>query len=173
MHSVNRSRLRAVVLAVSFCACASVPDALPDEVASHLGASWYPHRAAQLGIDVDTARARDAELSESVPPHDLWDAALRDEARAVWRDQCARCHGARGRLEGVAPLPPDQKPPRDWSGFGAKFGLFLAGDDLRATYFRRIQRGGDREGNPTMMPAWADSLSREQTWALVFLLEEF
>jgi mono/diheme cytochrome c family protein len=167
-----RRTLPIPVLLISFLSCQGAPPVV-DPGPSHAGAVWYGFRAAQLGTNEDAARARDTAFSTEVPAETRDDTEMRREARALWRDLCASCHGAHGRLEDTPPFPPDQKPPRDWGGGAAGFAFWMSGDGFRKVVYRRIANGGDREGNPTMMPAWGDRLSREQIWALVALIEDF
>jgi mono/diheme cytochrome c family protein len=168
---MHRALLLAVLLAF-VSACHSPPPAV-DPGPSHPGNAWFAFRAAQLGIDEEAARERDAAFSTEKPAEGRAHPELRREARALWRDICASCHGASGRLEGVTPLPPDQPPPRDWGGAAAGFAFWMSGDGFRKVVYRRIANGGDREGSPSLMPGWKDQLSREQIWALVSLIEDF
>lgn len=152
-------------------ACRAAAPAL-DPGPSHLGEAWYAFRAEALGLSVAEARARDAAMPTDAPPADFGDEATRREARALWRDHCAACHGTRGRLEdATTPLPPGQAPPRDWGAASSDFAFWMAGDGFRTTVYRRIARGGDRDGRPSAMPAWETQLSREQIWALVFWID--
>ena len=126
-------------------ACRGAPP-IVDPGPSHPGDAWFAFRAAQLGIDASAARARDAALPVDVPHEGREHPEMRREARALWRDLCASCHGARGRLEDASPPPPGQKPPRDWGGAAAGMAFWIAGDGFRNTVYRRIAVGGDREG---------------------------
>lgn len=135
----------------------------------HLGTTWFPYRAQALEISVAEARARDAALSEAEPPEDL-DAVVIDEAAAIWRSECARCHGPEGRLRGVDAMDP---MPRAWGGMGARMGFFFGGDKMRAGIYSAIADGKEDEVGRLVMPAWRGLLSREQMWALVRHIEGF
>ena len=123
-------------LAVALTACAPTPrPALYQESGPHYGDAWFAYRAKGLGLTEEAARVRDARLSEEAPP-DIWDTQTQAEARALWAVGCAKCHGARGQLEGV----PAQDPmPRAWGSTGAQMGFFFGGDKMRAGIYRRIR----------------------------------
>jgi len=161
----------ALALGAIVLACSSPPPPA-DPGPSHPGEAWWSWRAQQLGTTPAAARARDAALSTTEPPHEIWDAETRREAAALWRDLCVSCHGPRGRLEGVPPPPEGQTPARSLSSFGLEMGFLLAGDTMRAATYRRIAHATDSQGNATDMPAYGEMLSREQIWALVFFVED-
>jgi mono/diheme cytochrome c family protein len=53
-------------------------------------------------------------------------------------------------------------------------GFFFGGDSMRAGIYRRISEGGEvKDSQPSEMPAWRDTLAREQIWALVRHIEAF
>lgn len=153
----------AAILAVAGCA---VPQATPSAKESpHMGDAWYAHRAKTLSITPKEARARDAALpdGEGPPPFDKLDAHTATEAAVIWRDLCASCHGSDGKPpEGVG-----EPVPRSW-GFGARMGFTFGGDKMRQSLYTTISKG-----KPPAMPAWGETLSREQRWALVRHLEGF
>lgn len=142
----------------------------PADAQPHFGASWFAHRAQILGLTEAEARARDASLPEDAPPEGIFDAALAEEAALLWREQCARCHGPSGRLEGVAPMDP---MPREWGTVGASMGFFFGGDKMRAGIYRSIAEGKEDVAGRLVMPAWRGMLSREQIWGLVRHIEGF
>lgn len=154
-----------VLAALGLVGCAGSPPLPPAEAAPHLGDAWFVHRAAELELSVEAARARDAQLSETEPPEAL-DASTRREASLLWRDLCAGCHGPRGRLQGVEP---SEVAPRSWGGMGAAMGFFFGGDRMRAGIYRKIADGVENPSSP--MPAWRATLAREQMWALVAHIE--
>ena len=141
-------------------------DAMP-----HLGPTWFSYRAQTLGIDAEAAKARDGALPEDAPPADaVFDRALAEESALIWREQCARCHGLNGRLEGVPPMEPE---PKRWGGMGPQMGFFFGGDKMRAGIYRSIADGKKAESGKITMPAWRGVLSREQMWGLVRHIEGF
>ena len=164
------------VALVLFASCASAPPLLApsadgDSIEAHRSGRWFERRAAQLGITVAQARARDAALGEDVPPADAADDEhTRTEAAAIWNTACARCHGMTGRLDG--PVSKFDPPPRSWGGLGPKMGFLFGGDRMRAGIYKTISEGGPvRNGQPSPMPAWGAYLSREQMWSLVRHIE--
>lgn len=156
-------------IAVLLGACAGPTQAVaPVDQEPHYSDDWYVFRAEQLGIEVDAARARDAALPVDAPPE--LDASTAVEAAALWRELCAKCHGADGRgVEGATYDP----PPKKWGGFGVRMGFFFGGDSMRSGIYRRIAEGGDSAEKPSAMPAFGSTLSREQIWALVKHIEGF
>lgn len=145
--------------------CGGPPQWVGAPPEAHLGESFYPWRAATLGIDPAAARARDESLpdGDSVPSDDVLGPEMAGEASALWAQLCAQCHGRDG-----APVVHTPKTPRDWTGMGVRMGFFFGGDKMRAAIYRRI-----RDGVPPGMPAWKNTLSREQIWALVRHVEGF
>jgi mono/diheme cytochrome c family protein len=164
------SGLVSLVLALAACSGGGVRAAPPTE-APLLGDAWFAARGPTLGLDAAAARARDAAISEAVPPEQPPDAQLRTQAAAIWATLCASCHGATGRLENVAPTPPDVPLPRAFGGARMAMGFFFGGDKMRAGLYRKIARGAPPTVPPSPMPPWESTLSREQIWALVAHIE--
>lgn len=161
-----------VVVAAAFAACAgSSRVAAPQGMSVLIGDEWFAARAQQLGISAEEAKARDAAISDRTPPgEDGVDRFAREQAAAIWVEYCSKCHG----LEGEPPAEMAEKPrtPREWGTFGTSMGFFFGGDKMRAGIFRLISEGGEeKDGVSSGMPAWGESLSREQTWAVVYHLE--
>ena len=158
-----------ILLGAGLAACGgSTAVVVPPGGPALLGDAWFEHRAAQLGLEVAAARARDLALPVDAPPEGLKDdAALAQEGAVLWGAMCAVCHGLQGD-------PPEQPAPvpRSWGTFGTSMGFFFGRDGMRAGLYRRIERGGEPRGDvPTRMPAWGSILSREQIWLLVRHLE--
>lgn len=130
----------------------------------HLGDDWFAHRAEGLSITAAQAQARDAALSEDVPPEGIWDDQLATEAASLWLTRCAQCHGVNGDLEGAVVNDP---PARAWGTFGTAMGFLFGGDKMRAGIYRTIRDGRGK------MPGWGEHLSREQIWGLVSHIEGF
>jgi mono/diheme cytochrome c family protein len=165
-------RLLALLL-LSSCAPAPAPLAFREPDTQHFGDDWFAYRAKGLGISIEDARARDAALAEDAPPEGIWDEQTLEEARALWANNCAKCHGLDGDPS-TAPTsdPPFDPPPKRWKGVGPDMGFFFGGDKMRVGVYARIKDGGlGKEGAPSRMPAWRDSLAREQMWALVFFIQ--
>lgn len=152
------------------CSGGTVRAAPPTE-APLLGDAWFAARGTALGLDAAAARARDAAISEAEPPAEPPDAQLRTQAAAIWATLCASCHGATGRVENVAPPPPDVPLPRPFGGTRMAMGFFFGGDKMRAGLYRKIARGAPPTVPPSPMPPWEGTLSREQIWALVAHIE--
>lgn len=157
-----------------------------------LGDDWFSHRARELGSSVEDARARDAALPEDAPPEGSDDPRLLAHASVLWANLCAGCHGVDGEPPEVPSGVLDGREvatssssaaatrrPRTWGGFGVRMGFLFGGDGMRAGLYRRIAGGGEPVVGPDgarsapVMPAWRESLAREQIWALVRHLEGF
>lgn len=146
----------------------------PSGSAVMLRDAWYETRAKELGVSAEETRAKDETFSEESPPgEEQVSAAARVQAASIWAEQCSRCHGADGE-------PPEKTehpgaPPRAWGTMGTSMGFFFGGDKMRAGIYRTIAKGGAKKEDGTLsaMPAWGDSFSREQLWALVYHIESF
>jgi mono/diheme cytochrome c family protein len=150
-------------------ACARVARPTPEPDAQpHLGDTWYAHRALSLGITEADAHRRDLALSEESASDGMWDRTTQQEASALWQSACASCHGLTGKGDGAAPMNP---APRSFGTMGMRMGFFFGGDRMRAGIYRKITEGGAKTIPPTAMPAYGPTLSREQRWALVYLIE--
>lgn len=160
------------MLAAVTAGCSGPAQAVaPAGVAPHLGEDWFAYRASTLGIDIESARARDAALSEEEPPpEEVFDRVLAVEGAVIWRGMCAACHGLDGDPDGAPPTSPE---PKRWGTLGVRMGFFFGGDAMRAGVYRRIRQGGSEDGMPSAMPSWQGVLSREQIWALVRHIEGF
>lgn len=132
----------------------------------HLAQSWYPFRAAQLGITVNDAVARDEAMNDAGPPDGFWDQQTATEAAAIWGGLCNDCHGGRRSVARASEIP---APPPNW---GRQEGLFFGRKRSHGDIFEVIQSGGEAiDGQPSEMPAWGPRLSREQIWSLVYYIE--
>ncbi len=97
-----------------------------------------------------------ASRSAAVPEARLGDPAARERGARLFARYCALCHGERGDGRGLRRLGLST-PPRDltdpgWQGRTSPLRMFAV----------------LREGVPgTAMPAWAGTLSADDTWDLV------
>jgi len=94
----------------------------------------------------------------------------RGEARRLYNNACAPCHGRRGDGEGPAARQLGRPQPRDFTAAVFKFrsmptGYVPTDEDL----FRVISMGVPG----TWMPAWDRLLSEEQRWSLVRFIKGF
>ncbi len=158
------------VAASSGCASQQpAPDGDRTAAVIHLGARWFQHRGAYLGMTPNEAEVRDGELDDSAPPQDhFWDEQLAVESASLWRKLCNECHGGRRSIQRSKELP---GPPEGW-GDGA--GQFFGRERARQEIFRVIFHGGEPPKDPAQqkMPPWGDRLAREQIWALVWFIEQ-
>jgi cytochrome c oxidase cbb3-type subunit 2 len=94
----------------------------------------------------------------------------RGEARRLYGNACAPCHGTRGDGQGPAARQLGRPQPRDFTTAVFKFrstptGLLPTDEDL----FQVISMGVPG----TWMPAWERLLSEKQRWALVRFIKGF
>ena len=84
---------------------------------------------------------------------------LLQQGMKLYSDDCANCHGAKGRGDGPAVINPSKlrNPPRDFTS-----GLFKRGSDMEDIYLN-LRTGLD--GTP--MLSFAKALRPDQTWAVV------
>jgi mono/diheme cytochrome c family protein len=155
-----------LIACLLLCACAGPQAVITPQDQPHLGDAWFVWRAQTLHLSPDEARARDAALpgAQGPVPEGALDEHTAREAAALWQALCAGCHGADGA---PPPVPEGQPEPRAW-GAGSRMGFFFGGDKMRQGLFKAID-----EGKTPGMPAWGQTLSREQIWALVAHLEGF
>lgn len=132
----------------------------------HLEGKWYPFRADHLGISQKEAVDRDRKIATTTPPQDFWDQQTAVEAVSVWSALCNECHGGRRQLKDALEMP---APATKW---GVGEGLFFGKRRPYTEIFNTISQGGPPvNGEPSEMPKWADRLSREQIWSLIYFLE--
>ncbi len=166
----NRTGVLCAIAAALCAACAGRAPSAAGEAAPepHPRDAWFEWRAATLAITPQAARERDAALpdgsTKSAPPAGTLDAVTAAVGRALWEQACASCHGPAGTPPETAGGP----HPRDWGGMGPTMGFLFGGDAMRAGIYRVVA-----EGRGTAMPAFGDTLSREQIWALVAHIEGF
>lgn len=147
--------------------CASQPPAKKAEKTRiRLGADWFSLRAGHLGLSIDDARARDAELGPEAPPGDVfWDESVATETAALWNGLCYECHGGKRAPSAAAKIA---GPAVEWGAGNTD----LFGRDLTwANAYVAIRDGAKPKDKGEEMPGWGKKLAREQIWSLLFYLE--
>lgn len=155
--------LCALVCIPVLCACAGPQGVARQGAQVPLADEWFEGRAEGLSVSVEDARKRDALLGDPASPPESSPEML-EVGAVLWRDLCATCHGVDGK---APPVEEGAAQPRSWGG-GSRMGFFFGGDKMRGGLFKTI-----RDGKGTGMPAWGETLSNEQIWALVGHLEGF
>ncbi|MCC7384494.1 MAG: cytochrome c [Deltaproteobacteria bacterium] len=142
----------------------ATPSDRPPPAKVHLADSWYPGRAERLGLELATAKERDASFAEGPPEDGLWwDPQLAEEVWNAWSGLCSECHEGSRSLAKVLKLPP---PRRGWARKKARF---FAKDRLPREVFAILRDGAEvKDGKD--MPAWGKRLSNEQMWGLVYFV---
>ena len=165
--------VRRAVLVLALLAVALVSGTAPDSIhAQPMGPEMRRGmmRGGMMGRLAGSMPRHRVAMHYGVPPPYAtkrnpvrWSATLRDSAVALYRENCASCHGPQGRGDGEAgrDLVP---PPADLQLLArTRFGRW------DAFLFWAIAAGGEPFG--TDMPAFADSLEEQQIWTLVSWIE--
>lgn len=137
-------------------------------------AAWIAWRAGQQNISEEEARRADETMSTVKNPFDTRrDAEAVSRGAVIYEVNCARCHGIDARGKGPAVLP--DHPCADFHSFGNRFAVTIHGGAPR-TWFRKITSGYGEEvdypsGRSSAMPAFGDTLAREQIWLVITYLQ--
>lgn len=131
-------------------------------------------RAEELGIGVGQAVTRDQALSTTRNPFKARkDPVAVSRGAVVYKRHCAGCHGqnADGRGAGL----PEPLADADFHDFSHRFAATLHGGAPRA-WFKKITGGytaetSNSDGTFAEMPAFGDTLAREQVWLVITYLQ--
>ncbi|MBI4581235.1 MAG: cytochrome c [Planctomycetes bacterium] len=198
VRQVVTASLRAVGTWALLAAACSGPQPLPIAVHPHdrqhyadslrrYGGSprqaFFAARAAQTGQTIQDLEAADARISGDRNPFKAnADPAAVSQGAVLFQALCVRCHGADARGAGPDVLP--DHPCKDFHAFDKRFAVTLHGGAPRA-WFHKISEGSgptvqyrpsrasgsNDDGASTAMPAFKDSLAREQVWLVVTYLQ--
>lgn len=134
--------------------------------------AFFAARAAETGRTIaDVARA-DALLSDVRNPFDAnRDPAAVSRGAVIYRYNCMSCHGE--NVDGWGEASPVQLS--DFHGFAKRFAVTLHRGAPR-TWFRKTHDGSTRaaanpDGTHAVMPAFRDTLAREQIWLAITYLQ--
>jgi mono/diheme cytochrome c family protein len=136
--------------------------------------AFYRMKADETGRPVDEVTRRDAELSTTKNPFDAnSDPVAVSRGAVVYKAHCMRCHGPDVRGDGPDLLPTHRS--KDFHSFGKRFAATLHKGAPR-TWFKKINEGyGDvvpyPDGTGPAMPAFGDTLAREQIWLAITYLQ--
>lgn len=131
-------------------------------------------RAAELGIGPDRALANDRALSTTRNPFNAHkDPGAVSRGAVVYRQHCADCHGT--EADGRGTRLPEPLTQADFHDFSHRFAVTLHGGAPR-TWFRKITQGytaeqPDGNGVYPQMPAFGETLAREQVWLAITYLQ--
>ena len=141
----------------------------------HLRQKWAFHGliapgiAAALAVGAACSKPRSDGAGQPEPPAAPTPSASTPagEARAIYNDRCARCHGADGKGSGSLSAGLSPKP-RDYTS--AEWQKSVGDADLRAA----IVKGGPAIGRSPLMPASPDLADKpEVVTALVAIVRSF
>ncbi len=136
--------------------------------------TFFRGKAELTHRTVEEVAAEDARLSTTRNPFNAnRDPAAVSRGAVVYQAFCMRCHGSDVRGDGPSVLP--AYPCKDFHAFEKRFAVTLHGGAPRA-WFRKIHDGaGARieypDGPSTAMPAFGETLSREQIWLAITYLQ--
>lgn len=131
-------------------------------------------RADELGISLDQARERDLALDTGRNPFDARrDPVAVSRGAVVYRHHCADCHGL--NADGQGTRLPNPLTGADFHDFSHRFAVTLHGGAPR-TWFKKITGGytakkPDANGEYPEMPAFGQTLAREQVWLAITYLQ--
>ncbi len=134
-------------------------------------ANWM---SEERGISPEEVLRLDAELSSTRNPFDAYrDKQAVSRGAVIYRIHCFRCHGDDARGHGPATLA--DHPANDFKTFSSRFAATLHRGAPRK-WFRVIRDGdGDVVQYPdektTAMPAFSQTLAREQIWLVITYLQ--
>ncbi len=131
-------------------------------------------RVEELGISAEQAVARDQALSTTKNPFKARkDPVAVSRGAVVYKKHCADCHGQ--NADGRGTRLPEALAGADFHDFSHRFASTLHHGAPRA-WFRKITGGYTAEtpnsdGTFSEMPAFNDTLAREQVWLVITYLQ--
>ena len=131
-------------------------------------------RAKELGIDVEEAVLRDRGLSTTKNPFKARkDPVAVSRGAVIYKKHCADCHGQNADGRGTRLSEP--LVDADFHDFSHRFASTLHHGAPRA-WFKKITGGYTAEapnsdGTFAEMPAFEDTLAREQVWLVITYLQ--
>lgn len=136
--------------------------------------AYFAWIADEKGTDAAAMESRDRTVGATKNPFDAYrDATAVSRGAVIYKLHCARCHGEDARGRGPAALP--GHPATDFHDFGNRFASTLHRGAPRR-WFKSISEGyGDTlqypDGPSRAMPAFGDTLAREQIWLVITYLQ--
>jgi len=131
-------------------------------------------RAGELGIDEDQAVIRDQAMSTTRNPFNTRkDPVAVSRGAVVYKQHCADCHGR--NVDGRGTRLPEPLADADFHDFSHRFASTLHHGAPRA-WFKKITGGytaqtPNSDGTSAEMPAFGDTLAREQVWLVITYLQ--
>ena len=180
---VTLGALAAVCLVIVACSGLGQAIVLEDETAygevlrahgQDPASAYLSMRASELGISQEEAAARDLALSTTKNPFNARkDPIAVSRGAVVYKRHCADCHGV--NADGRGKLLPETVALADFHDFSHRFAVTLHGGAPRS-WFKKITEGyaqeeADGDTAYAVMPAFGDTLAREQVWLVVTYLQ--
>ncbi|MCX5689013.1 MAG: c-type cytochrome [Planctomycetota bacterium] len=139
-------------------------------------AAFLEARASELKITPQEAEKADLALSTKSNPFDSRrDAQAVSRGAVIYSHECASCHGK--NADGAGPALPMPLASLNFHRTALRMDITMRGGAVKK-WFKIIQEGStahekDAKGNPVdiPMPAFANRLSREQTWLAITYLQ--
>ncbi len=129
--------------------------------------AFYARRAEELGISPSDAEQRDLELpTRSNPFSARHDPSAVSRGAVIYESHCASCHGL--DADGRGSQLPAPMPELGFHSFGDRFAVTLHGGAPKK-WFRILNEGAtgtpyNEQGDVVQMPAFNQTLAREQIW---------
>jgi mono/diheme cytochrome c family protein len=138
------------------------------------GEAFLAMRAQQSGVSLKQATERDQMLSTTRNPFKARkDPVAVSRGAVVYKQHCADCHGQ--DADGRGTRFDEPLADADFHDFSHRFAVTLHNGAPRA-WFRKITGGytsktPDSDGTFAQMPAFGDTLAREQVWLVITYLQ--
>lgn len=136
--------------------------------------AYLSMRASELDLSQDEAAARDMALSTTKNPFNARkDAVAVSRGAVVYKRHCADCHGV--DADGRGEMLSETSALADFHDFSHRFAVTLHKGAPRS-WFQKITEGyvsedSDGDAASVVMPAFGDTLAREQVWLVITYLQ--
>lgn len=136
--------------------------------------AYYAQCAEELGVSAVEAERRDLALpTRSNPFSARHDPSAVSRGAVIYEAHCASCHGV--EADGHGSQLPAPMPELGFHSFGDRFAATVHGGAPKK-WFRILNEGASSapyndRGDVVEMPAFAETLAREQIWLVITYLQ--
>lgn len=138
--------------------------------------AYLQAKATASGRTLAQVRQADLALSKTSNPYRRSDHAIVSQGAAIYKHECAACHG--DNADGRGPSLPSPLPSLDFHRMTMRMDITMHGGAV-GKWFNTIQNGAtasipSANGTPpasVVMPPFKDRLCREQTWLVITYLQ--